>query len=60
MKIDEKLIERARHELNGDNHVMTSIATPMREDAFVKSEAEKMANIEKLFGAIMEELGLDL
>ncbi len=60
MKIDEKLIERTRHDLNGDNHVMTSADTPLREDAFVKSDEEKMANIEKLFGGIMEELGLDL
>ncbi|MEO1097925.1 MAG: GTP cyclohydrolase I, partial [Bacteroidota bacterium] len=39
---------------------MTSADTPLREDAFVKSDEEKMANIEKLFGGIMEELGLDL
>ena len=60
MKVDEKLIERTQHDLNGDNHVMTSADTPLREDAFVKSDEEKMANIEKLFGGIMEELGLDL
>ena len=60
MKIDEKLIKRNQYDLNGDNHVMTSVATPIREDAFVKSDEEKMANIEKLFGGIMEELGLDL
>lgn len=60
MKVDEKLIERSRHDLNGDNHVMTSVDTPLREDAFAKSDKEKMANIEKLFGGIMEELGLDL
>lgn len=60
MKIDEKLIERSQHDLNGDNHIMTSADTPLREDAFVKSDEEKMANIEKLFGGIMEELGLDL
>ena len=60
MKIDEKLIERNQHDLNGDNHIMTSSDTPLREDAFVKSDEEKMANIERLFGAIMEELGLDL
>ena len=60
MKIDEKLIERSQHDLNGDNHIMTSADTPLREDAFVKSDEEKMANIIKLFGGIMEELGLDL
>lgn len=60
MRIDEKLIERNQHDHNGDNHVMTSTDTPMRADAFEKSDKEKMANIEKLFGGIMEELGLDL
>lgn len=60
MRIDEKLVERTQHDLNGDNHVMTSVDTPLREDAFVKSDEEKMANIEKLFGGIMEELGLDM
>lgn len=60
MKIDKKLIERNQHELNGNNHIFTSADTPLREDAFVKSDEEKMVNIEKLFGGIMEELGLDL
>lgn len=60
MKLDEKSIEKTQHDINGDNHVMTSIETPMKEDAFAKSDAEKIANIEKLFGGIMEELGLDL
>ncbi|WP_425237086.1 GTP cyclohydrolase I FolE [Ulvibacterium sp.] len=60
MRIDEKLIEQKQHDLNGNNHVMTSVDTPLREDAFAKSDEEKMANIEKLFGGIMEELGLDL
>ena len=60
MRIDDSLIENSQYEVNGDNHVMTSVETPLREDAFVKSDEEKMANIEKLFGGIMEELGLDL
>lgn len=60
MKIDAKITERNHHDLNGDHHVMTSVETPLREGAFAKSDEEKIANIEKLFGAIMEELGLDL
>ncbi len=60
MIIDEQLIEKARHELNGDGHIMTSTDTPMRADAFDKTDEEKMANIEKLFAGIMDELGLDL
>ncbi|MDI9364655.1 MAG: GTP cyclohydrolase I FolE [Flavobacterium sp.] len=44
----------------GDNHVMTAVDTPMRADAFVLSEDEKIATIEKHFEAIMNTLGLDL
>lgn len=60
MKLDEKLVERSQHEINGDNHLMTSIETPLRADAFEKSDDEKMQNIQKLFAGIMDELGLDL
>lgn len=51
---------RIQDEEIGDNHIMTSIETPLRKDAFVKSDEEKMSNIEHHFRAIMEELGLDL
>lgn len=44
----------------GDNHVSTSADTPMRDDAFEKSDEEKIAEIENHFRAIMETLGLDL
>jgi GTP cyclohydrolase I len=44
----------------GDNHVSTSVDTPMRKDAFELSDDEKVAKIEKHFTAIMETLGLDL
>lgn len=44
----------------GDSHIMTSIETPLRPDAFEKSDEEKMKSIETHFRAIMEELGLDL
>jgi GTP cyclohydrolase I len=44
----------------GDNHISTSIETPMREDAFAMSDDEKIAKIQKHFKAIMETLGLDL
>ncbi|MBL7930799.1 MAG: GTP cyclohydrolase I FolE [Bacteroidia bacterium] len=44
----------------GDNHLMTSIETPMRKDAFVMSDEEKMKKIESHFREIMETLGLDL
>lgn len=44
----------------GDSHVGTSIETPMRDDAFLKSDEEKMAIIEEHFREIMDTLGLDL
>ena len=44
----------------GDNHVATSIETPMREDAFVLSDEEKIKKIEAHFKEIMITLGLDL
>jgi len=44
----------------GDNHVSTSAETPMREDAFAKSDEEKIAEIAVHFRAIMQTLGLDL
>lgn len=44
----------------GDNHVSTSVDTPMRADAFNKTDDEKVNEIEKHFAAIMETLGLDL
>jgi len=53
-------IENEIFDIIGDNHQMTSAETPMRADAFVKSDAEKMEVISKHFGIIMNELGLDL
>ena len=43
----------------GDQHVMTSIDTPMRPDAFDLSADEKIEKIETHFAAIMDILGLD-
>lgn len=48
------------YELIGDNHQMTSADTPLRPDAFAKSDEEKMTTIEKHFKVIMEEMGLDM
>lgn len=53
-------IEKELFELLGDEHQMTSAETPLRSDAFNKSDAEKMATIEKHFHIIMEEMGLDM
>lgn len=48
------------HELIGDNHVATSLETPMREDAFLLTDDQKMLLIEEKFRDIMNVLGLDL
>lgn len=44
----------------GDNHVGTSMETPLREDAFIMSDKKKIEKISFHFKEIMETLGLDL
>ena len=44
----------------GDNHILTSIETPLLPTAFEKSDEEKIRNIKEYFAKIMQELGLDL
>lgn len=44
----------------GDNHMSTSVDTPMKKDAFLLSEEEKMQQIEEHFKSIMDIMGLDL
>lgn len=44
----------------GDSHLLTSIETPLRIDAFDKTDDEKIEKIQGYFQQIMEELGLDL
>lgn len=53
-------MNRSQIEVIGDNHIATSVNTPMRADAFENSDDEKIKNIEFHFSKIMEELGLDL
>lgn len=52
--------DKIRIEIEGDNHVMTGIDTPMLDNAFDKSDEEKVAIIQEHFAKIMETLGLDL
>ena len=47
-------------EVIGDNHISTSVETPLLDTAFEKSDDEKIMNIQYHFRKIMEELGLDL
>ena len=44
----------------GDEHIGTSLETPLREDAFAISDREKINLIESHFAEIMRILGLDL
>ena len=53
-------MNKSQIEVLGDNHIATSVNTPMRADAFERSDDEKIAAIQSHFYKIMEELGLDL
>ena len=53
-------METKQIELIGDNHEHFSIETPLRENAFDKSNFEKIKIIENHFRIILDELGLDL
>ena len=60
MKNAVEKMEKEQLELIGDNHISTNVETPLRHDAFVKSDQQKIEAIQKYFAKIMEELGLDL
>lgn len=57
MKSREDII--LEHEERGDAHEMSSIETPLRPDAFLLSDEEKIERIEEHFEKIMQILGLD-
>ncbi len=54
------LTDKEMIEIMGDNHQLTSSESPIRSDAFNKSDEEKMQIVEKHFFDIMHELGLDM
>ena len=54
------LSEKELFEILGDEHQTNSAETPLRTDAFLKSDVQKKEVIEKYFHLIMEELGLDM
>lgn len=58
MKIEEML--REHDDEVGNDHIGSSEETPMRSDAFVLNDAEKIDRIEKNVREIMLTLGLDL
>ena len=51
---------KSHDDIMGDDHIGTSVQTPLREDAFDMSDEEKIKAIEPKFREIMEILGLDL
>ena len=60
MKTQESNLLEIQIDELGDQHVMTSVETPLRDDAFVLSDEEKIKRIEFHFREIMETIGLDL
>ncbi len=52
--------DKEQVQIVGDNHHSSSIETPLRVDAFEKSDEEKIKNIQHHFKMIMQEMGLDL
>ena len=53
-------MNKSEHDQLGDNHISSRIETPLRKDAFEKSDDEKIERIKYHFKEIMNELGLDL
>lgn len=53
-------MDQEKIELMGDAHIGSAVETPLRDDAFEKSDDEKIKNIQHHFSEIMKELGLDL
>jgi GTP cyclohydrolase I len=58
MKYDKEL--NTLEDLIGDNHLPTSEDTPLRDDAFDLSDAEKIEIIEKRVADILYTLGMDM
>src|SRR5690606_2750779 len=58
MKLEQALEEQ--YEERGNDHIGSSADTPMREDAFVLSDEEKIERIQENVREIMLTLGLDL
>lgn len=57
-KMEGDILEQIEHV--GNSHFSTNVETPLREDAFQKSDEEKIDTIKHHFSKIMEELGLDI
>ncbi|MEP5341383.1 MAG: GTP cyclohydrolase I FolE [Algibacter sp.] len=53
-------MDKKNIEIIGDNHISSSVETPILPNAFNRSDDEKIITIQHHFGKIMETLGLDL
>ena len=53
-------IVKEKFKEQGDNHLLSSIDTPLRDDAFELTDEEKIEKIQIYFEKIMLTLGLDL
>jgi len=58
MKLDQALEEQYKE--RGNDHISSALETPIREDAFILSDEEKIERIQKSVREIMLTLGLDL
>jgi GTP cyclohydrolase I len=58
--IEENIPLHEKYMIDGEDHAMTSLETPLRADAFEKTDEEKIQKIEHHFREIMWTLGLDL
>lgn len=60
LKLNGEMNSAEIDELIGDEHIFTSLETPMRPGAFEKTEDEKIKIIAHHFEKIMDTMGLDL
>lgn len=56
----KKDIEELMHDDMGDDHIPGAVDTPLRDDAFALSDAEKIEKIQGHFKDIMDTLGMDM
>lgn len=56
----KKELEEQFHDDMGDDHISGVVDTPLRDDAFLLSDAEKIDKIQSQFKDIMTTLGMDM
>lgn len=60
LKLKKLELDKIEAEELGDEHAGSSLASPIRSDAFNLTDEEKIEIIQEHFAAIMETMGLDL